>query len=396
MMKKCLLPKIRFPAFVKDGEWFCSSLEEVISMVNPPKKIQTGDYQSKGKFPIVDQSQKFVSGYSDDASALINEVGESLIVFGDHTCILKKVAFPFIQGADGIKIFKSKNENFLDSLYLYQYLLYNSIESKEYKRHFSELKEKKITFPKSLLEQKKIADLLSSVDAKVYATQEKLEELREQKIGMLQKLFPRNGKNIPDYRFSEFKNDGEWQNGCLGDFASFFKGKGISKSEVSDDGNIPCIRYGELYTRYHEMVKDVKSHTVLSPENLFFSQKNDVIIPATGETAEDISTASYLPLDGIALGGDINVVRSNCDGLFLAYYLSHIKKNDIAKIAHGFAIVHLHAEKLSKLKVQIPSLPEQKKIAQAILSVDELISLCMEKKDQLIQYKKGLVQRLFA
>lgn len=389
MMKKCLLPKIRFPAFVKDGEWQKCVLNDIVIVHNGR------DYKhlKAGTVPVYGTGGYMLS--VDEALSNEDAVGIGRKGTIDKPQFLKA---PFWT-VDTLFFLTTKKQ--CDLQFFYQ--LAKIIDWKKYSVSAvlptltkKDIEQIEVCVPKILEEQKKIADLLSSVDAKVYATQEKLEELREQKKGMLQKFFPRNGENIPDYRFPEFKNNGKWQNGCLGDFTSFFKGKGISKSEISDDGNIPCIRYGELYTRYHEMVKDVKSHTALSPENLFFSQKNDVIIPATGETAEDISTASYLPLDGIALGGDINVVRSNCDGLFLAYYLSHIKKNDIAKIAHGFAIVHLHAEKLSKLKVQIPSLPEQKKIAQAILSVDELISLHMEKKDQLFQYKKGLVQRLFA
>ena len=110
------------------------------SGASPTKKLQSGEYKAEGLYPIVDQSQSYICGYSDDLEAVVNTTLENLIVFGDHTCTLKFVDFPFIQGADGIKIFKSSKSNEIDERFLYQALLFNPIVSKEYKRHFAELK----------------------------------------------------------------------------------------------------------------------------------------------------------------------------------------------------------------------------------------------------------------
>lgn len=108
--------------------------------------------------------------------------------------------------------------------------------------------------------------------------------------------------NIPKLRFAEF--GGDWQETDLGSIASFSKGKGISKSEISKDGKIPCIRYGELYTQYSEIIDRAVSFTN-SSEDLVYSEANDVIIPASGETYKDISTASCVKESGIALGVEI-------------------------------------------------------------------------------------------
>ena len=328
-MKKCLLPKIRFPEFVKDGEWKKVCLEDCLV-----QKLEYG--VNKAAVPYSSDLPTYlrITDITDDGT-FANENKVSVDVEVTQKNSLKEGDIVLARtGASVGKAYKYRIEDGplvyagflirvrpdakkLKSDYLFQYLFSN-----DYKKwvaskclrcaqpgiNAAEYSSLEIPCPPTIEEQQKIADFLSSVDVMIAAVQKEIEMLREQKRGMLQKLFPRNGKNIPDYRFPDFKNDREWQNGCLGDFASFFKGKGISKSEISDDGNIPCIRYGELYTRYHEMVKNVKSHTVLSPENLFFSQKNDVIIPATGETAED-----SLPGAAYCQRADISLCAGNHD-----------------------------------------------------------------------------------
>ena len=91
----------------------------------------------------------------------------------------------------------------------------------------------------------------------------------------------------PLLRFPAFIQDGGWKEYKLGDIAQFYKGKGISKNDVTDNGTIPCIRYGELYTHYKEVIDEVTSYTDLSIDDLFMSKANDIIIPSSGETKED-------------------------------------------------------------------------------------------------------------
>ena len=197
----------------------------------------------------------------------------------------------------------------------------------------------------------------------------------------------------PELRFPEFHD--EWQVKHLGEIAVFYKGKGISKSEASLQGKTPCVRYGELYTYYNEIITETKSFTNIQTDNLFLSKKNDIIIPSSGETKEDISTASCVMKNGIALGGDINIIRTNNDGIFFAYYLNNAKKYDIAKIAQGISIIHLYNEQLKNLYVCFPTLPEQRKIALCLSSLDDLIKSVGDKIELLKQHKKGLMQKLF-
>ena len=193
---------------------------------------------------------------------------------------------------------------------------------------------------------------------------------------------------------SEFKNlPSGWNVVRLGDVCDFYKGKGISKDDISENG-ISCIRYGELYTTYSEKIDEIYSKTNLNPSELFLSKCNDIIIPCSGETAQDIAKASCILLDGIALGGDLNVLRTRENGIFLSYYLNVIAKKDIAKIAQGVSIVHLYASELKNLKIKIPSVDEQKKIAEILSTWDEAINLTINLIENKKQFKKALMQNL--
>ena len=121
-----------------------------------------------------------------------------------------------------------------------------------------------------------------------------------------------------------------------------------------------------------------------------------VIIPSSGETYIDIATASCVLKENIALGGDLNILRGKENGIFLAYYLTHAKKNEIAKLAQGIAVVHLYSSQLAKLDLEIPKdQKEQQKIANCLSSLDTLIEAQNNKVEALKKHKKGLMQGLF-
>ena len=200
--------------------------------------------------------------------------------------------------------------------------------------------------------------------------------------------------NIPHLRFPEF--EGEWEKKKLGEVARFSKGKGISKADITEDGLTECIRYGELYTYYREAINTIKSKTNLEHKYLVFSEANDVIIPASGETQIDIATASCVLKSGVALGGDLNIIKTENNGLFLSYYLNSKRKMDIANLAQGISVVHLYSSQLSLLNLNLPNLTEQSKIATFLTAVDEKLQALKKKKSLLEVYKKGVMQKLFS
>ena len=199
--------------------------------------------------------------------------------------------------------------------------------------------------------------------------------------------------NVPTLRFPNYS--GEWQVSSIGKVCTFRKGYGISKENLSSDGT-PCILYGELYTTYKTAIaKTIKSKTSLDPTALFHSKNNDVIIPCSGETAEDIATSVCIPYDGVLLGGDLTVIRSDLDGAFLSNQLNSARKYDIARIAQGKSIIHLQAEELKKIDIAFPSIEEQRKISGFIDLIDDRIAVqnkIISKYETLI---KGLCDKIF-
>jgi type I restriction enzyme S subunit len=201
-------------------------------------------------------------------------------------------------------------------------------------------------------------------------------------------------KKLPALRFPEFT--GEWEEHELGNVASFSKGKGISKADIDNNGILECVTYGELYTSYGELIDEVNSYTNLKPDNLILSEANDVIIPASGETHIDIATASCVLRSGIALGGDLNIIKSKSYGVFLSYYLNNARKTQIARLAQGSSVIHLYSSQLKLLRLNLPSLPEQQKIASFLSTIDTRIQQLTRKKALLVQYKKGVMQQIFS
>lgn len=198
----------------------------------------------------------------------------------------------------------------------------------------------------------------------------------------------------PKLRFPEFS--GKWEVKKLGDIAKFSKGKGISKADIEDNGSLECIRYGELYTQYSETIKDIVSKTNLDESDLVLSEANDVIIPASGETQLDIATASCVLKSGVALGGDLNIIKTKHNGVFLSFYLNNNKKKDIASLSQGVSVVHLYPSQLATLTLNLPTSKEQTKIANFLTAIDEKIQALKQKKTLLEQYKKGIMQQIFS
>ena len=188
-------------------------------------------------------------------------------------------------------------------------------------------------------------------------------------------------------RFPEFT--GEWKEERLSKIAELSKGVGISKEQLSEDGE-PCILYGELYTKYKsEIIHKVISKTNIESSNLKRSKRNDVIIPCSGETAIDIAVARCVPFDNILLGGDLNIIRLHKDdGAFMAYQLNGKRKIDIAKLAQGVSVVHLYGENLKSIKTYNPCLQEQQKIVKLLSLLDERI----EVQNKIIEKLQSLIK----
>ena len=198
-------------------------------------------------------------------------------------------------------------------------------------------------------------------------------------------------KLVPKLRFSGFTD--EWNEVTLNDVATFSKGKGISKNDISNYG-IECVRYGELYTKYNEMIYNIESKTDLNKNELKLSEKNDILMPCSGETAIDLATASCIQKDQVAIGGDITVIKTNQYAPFITYYLNQ-KKTEIAKYAQGVSIVHLYPKDFKVMNIRIPSINEQKMIIGLLEEITKKEQLLESKYQQYQEFKKYLMQQIF-
>lgn len=186
-----------------------------------------------------------------------------------------------------------------------------------------------------------------------------------------------------------------WQTKKLGDIAEIAKGKSLSKNDIVNDGRNECIHYGELFTKYGEIIKKVKSRTNLF-DDVFLSQANDVLMPTSDVTPRGLATASYLPFNNVVIGGDVLVIRpkvDELDGRFFAYYVS-ADKRAILRLTTGSTIFHLYGSDMRKLKLNLPEKSEQERIVGVLEVWDEYIEKLEQKIALKEQLKKGLMQQL--
>lgn len=409
------IPEIRFPEFMNDGEWRLDTIETIFDIRNgyTPSKANPLFWEN-GTIPwfrmedirksghILSDAIQHITPKAVKGSGLIpaySIIVATTATIGEHALtIVDSLANQRFTFLTKCKSFEKR----IDMLYFHYFMFIidewckrNTNAGGLLSVNMDSFKRLVVPYPPTIAEQKRIAECFYSLDKVIESTRQKLEQLKAHKKGLMQKLFPAPGKSVPECRFKEFENAGEWKTFKLKDIASFFKGKGISKTDVSDKAMTPCIRYGELYTTYNEVIETTKSYTNLPLSDLFLSKSNDIIIPSSGETAEDIATASCILKDGIALSGDINIIRTAHNGVFLAYYLTHVKNNDIARKAQGVSIIHLYNEQLQALSIELPNYEEQKRIADCLSSIDYTIRLYSNKLDILERHKQALRQRLF-
>lgn len=201
-------------------------------------------------------------------------------------------------------------------------------------------------------------------------------------------------RRVPKLRFPEFTED--WEQRKLGDIATFSKGNGYSKSDLAPSGE-PIILYGRLYTNYETTIRNVDTFVELKDKSVI-SQGGEVIVPASGETAEDISRASVVKNQGIIIGGDLNVIKVNhlLNPTFLALTISNgEQQKELSKRAQGKSVVHLHNSDLQEVSLTFPLLNEQKEISSLFEKMDNVITLHQRKLEHLILKKKSLLQKLF-
>jgi type I restriction enzyme S subunit len=221
-----------------------------------------------------------------------------------------------------------------------------------------------------LPEQQKIADILSTWDKAIEKQEALIAAKQKRKRGLMQQLL--TGK----VRFMGFEGE-EWSTNLLGNLGNFSKGKGIAKKDLKGEG-LCCVRYGEIYTVHHDVIKTYHSYidleTADQSKEIF---ENDILFAGSGETREDIGKC-VAKIDSIKAyaGGDIIIFspkNATVDSAFLTYLLNSVGRKQLDTMGTGHSVVHIYSKDLVNLEINLPPLPEQQKIASVLSAADKEI-----------------------
>ena len=240
--------------------------------------------------------------------------------------------------------------------------------------------------PQDTREQRKIANFIITLDRRIDAQQSLVKSLKKYKRGVVRSLLSPEHCGLKEV---------QWQCDTIGNLGFFIKGAPLSKADISETGT-PFILYGELYTTYHEVITSVVRKTEAVVEQVYHSMVGDVLIPTSGETSEEISTASCIMLPGVILAGDLNIFRSTkIDGRIMSYMLNHIVNGNIARVAQGKSVVHVQASEISKIKISYPDPETQIRIIKILEAISNRIESCENELNQLTKMRSSLLQQLF-
>lgn len=385
-------PKIRFKGF--EGEWKASIIGDFCSVSIGEFVIKTKQ-NDNAPYPVYNGGSSYTGFYEN-----YNQEGPKVIVSarGANAGFVNYCKKNFWAGNSCYSIATKDNRNlkFLyhclkknQSTYLNNQQAANipSISKKD-------IQETILMMPKSF-EQKAIASYFTSLDSQISAATSRLASLKQMKAASLQAMFPQEGETVPKIRFKGF--EGEWKKVKLGDIAKFTKGQGYSKSDLKETGQ-PIILYGRMYTKYQFVIDEVDTFANLKDASIL-SEGDEIIMPASGETPEDIACASAVLAKDIILGGDLNIMHFDLTKIstpYIALVITYSKTHhDLSKCAQGKSVVHLHNGAISRATISLPSLAEQQAIASYFTSLDRQISLQSQRLEKLKQIKSACLDKMF-
>lgn len=243
----------------------------------------------------------------------------------------------------------------------------------------------KVCIP-SLTEQERIANMLGTLERRITKQALLVDSLKKYKRGVVRTLLLPESCKLKSV---------QWSCDTIGSLGSFIKGAPLSKADISKTGT-PFILYGELYTTYHEVITSVERKTEAKVDSIYRSTVGDVLIPTSGETPEEISTASCVMIPEVILAGDLNIFRSTkIDGRIMSYILNHIVNKKIARIAQGKSVVHVQANEISKIKISYPDPASQSRIIKVLESISNRVEACEKELGNLTKLRNSLLQQLF-
>lgn len=293
-----------------------------------------------------------------------------------------------------LAIVRLKNKSDLITSYLFHYLksgkIQNHIQSISVQGAQANISLQNVNeFPigiPSNKEQLAISSTLTDLDSLIQYTEKLIVKKRAIKHGAMQELLT-GKRRLPGF-------NGKWEEKKLGDIAGFYKGRGLPKSDITEDGRNKCIHYGELFTKYAEEITNILSYTQINGDYLY-SKTNDTLMPTSDVTPNGLATASCIKEDGVLLGGDILVIRpdSNLDGIYLSYCIAN-NRDQIMQLVTGTTVFHLYASDMKKFTFKLPKLDEQQAIVKVFSEMQKEIESLEHKLEKYNEIKQGAMQVL--
>lgn len=392
-----LIPELRFPEFKNGEEWKEKELNHFLDYLQPTEYlVNSTEYNNNYKIPVLTAGKSFILGYTNEDEGVFQD-NLPVIIFDDFTTASQFVDFPFKGKSSAMKILTAKKD--ADIKFLYESMQLIKYEVGVHQRHwisiFSNLKIP-VSSPK---EQQKIAACLSSLDEVIAAHSQKLEILKDHKKGLMQNLFPQDREKIPQYRFREFENDGDWVELLLKQVFSIFQGFAFPSQDSVSSGT-RWLKIADVGIQ--QMKNDSPSYL---PQNYteqfkkFVVKKGDYVLALTRPILNMELKIAQIDetFNNALLNQRVGKIVTSNNKSFVYYLLQTTEMvENINKNIAGNEPPNLSFQQIQDIKVFLPpKVEEQQKIASCLSALDELIIAQTEKIEQLKLHKKGLMQGLF-
>lgn len=339
--------------------WEYKSFETCINKLPKPKQVKTSEYSSGTKYPIISQEDKLISGYYDDESYVFH-IDSPVVIFGDHTRVLKYVDFDFVVGADGVKIISPKRE--LNAKILLYYLQWYKIPNLGYSRHYKLLKEIKIPLPPKST-QLAIVSELDKINELIRLKKEQLKDFDNLAQSLFYEMF---GDPV--------ENEKGWEVKKLGELLKVIGGYAFKSDKYKDEG-IPILRIGNINSGFFRDTNLVfaESDEKLERYKIF---PGDIVISLTGTVGKS-DYGNVCIMDDAYNFYYLNQRNAKLEifGNLDKYYLSAILKNEVIKsrltsISRGVRQANIANKDIENLQIPLPPLSLQRLFAQRIEQID--------------------------
>lgn len=356
-----------------------ATLGEVCKTLSAPKKLDKRDYLQHGEYPIIDQGQKFIIAYTDDATAIVPK-GE-YIIFGDHTREIKFVDFPFAQGADGVKILLAKEG--ITPKYLYYAMSNLQIPSRGYNRHWSIAKDLPIPLPPLPIQERivEILDKFSRLSAELEAEL----ELRKKQYDFYRNRLLSFDSNS-DTNTTKHYHKGYYpllvKYQTLGEIGTFYGGlSGKAKTDF-ENGNKKFISYINVYNNIALNINTTDMVKIAPNEKQNTIEYGDVLFTGSSETREECGFSSVLTThtdEELYLNSFCFGFRLTDKSILLPDFMKHLfrsapMRKQIIQTANGVTRHNISKAKMSQIKIPLPPLPEQERIVGILDKFETLVS----------------------